>query len=72
MDKAIPDGPRFVSMADLQVRTGPGAVVEAVGLISAALKIKPRLAVDRERIRWRLQRAVMLLDDMIEIEPAGK
>ena len=64
MDKAIPDGPRFINMADVETRTGPGGVVEAIGLISAALKIKPRLAVDRERIRWRLQRAVALLEDM--------
>jgi len=66
MDKAIPDGPRFISMADVKTRTGPGGVVAAAGLISAALKIKPRLAVDRERIRWRLERAVKLLDEVID------
>lgn len=60
----IPDGPRIISMADVETRTGPGAVVEAIGLISAALKIRPTLAVDRERITWRLERAVELLEDM--------
>lgn len=68
MDKAIPDGPRIISMADVETSTGPGGVVEAIGLISAALKIRPTLAVDRERIRWRLLRAVKLLDEMIDAE----
>ncbi len=62
------DGPRFVSMAEIEGTTGPPAIVEALGLLSAALKIEPKLSVDRERVRWRLERAVMLLERYIDSE----
>lgn len=59
-------GTRLVSIADIEATKGPPAVVEARGLISAALKIKPRAAVDRERIRWRLERAAALLGGVLD------
>ena len=62
------DGPRFINMSDVATRNGPGAVVEALGLLSAALKIDPKLSVDRERVQWRLERAVMLLERYIDSE----
>ena len=68
MDKAIPDGPRIINMSDVETRNGPGAVVEALGLLSAALKIDPKLSGGRERVQWRLARAVMLLEWYIDSE----
>ena len=62
------DGPRFINMSDVETNKGPGCVVEARGLLSAALKIDPKLSVDRERVQWRLERAVMLLDRYIDSE----
>ena len=60
------DGTRLISLAEIESTTGPPAIVEARGLLSAALKIDPRLSVDRERIHWRLARAVMLLERYID------
>ena len=66
------DGARIVSMAQIQSTDGPSALVEARGLLSSALVISRNRSANRganrERIRWRIDRAALLLQQYLESE----